>query len=42
MDEIICLQENGPEPRLADWVVLQIELVEAVERISVRLVMLVQ
>ena len=34
---VIRLQENLPQPRLADGVVLQVELVETVERILVRM-----
>ena len=36
MDIIIRLQEDLAQPRLADRVVLQVELVEAVERVLVR------
>lgn len=37
VNEIVRLQENRPQTRLSNWVVFQVELVESMERICVRL-----
>jgi hypothetical protein len=41
VDEVICLEENCPETRLSNWVILEIKLIESMERVGVSLQLLV-